>query len=262
MPEPRAGAVQACRRRGPQDDLLHVRLPVRHQRPSQGRQDPLHRGQPRPPGQPRRALRQGLGRDHAALCAGEAVGTAVADRAARFRRIHARSLGRGARYRRPVAGRGPPQRSPQARLLHRPRPMPVADRMVGARSSAPPTTPPMAASARSIWPPPASTRSAARSGSSARRTGSTPASSCCSVSPRTTTSTRSRSGLGQAQGAGRQGRLGQPGAHRLFRHCRQMARHHARHRRALDAGPGARAPQGPAQSTSTICPLLERRRGW
>ena len=46
--------------------LLHVRLPLRHPRPSQGRPHPLHRGQPRPPGQPGRALRQGLGRHHAA----------------------------------------------------------------------------------------------------------------------------------------------------------------------------------------------------
>ena len=34
--------------------------------------DPLHRGQPRPSGQSRRALRQGLGRHHAALFAGAA----------------------------------------------------------------------------------------------------------------------------------------------------------------------------------------------
>ena len=84
-------------------------------------------------------------------------------------------------------------RSEEARLLHRPRPEPGADRLVGACSSARRTSPRMAASARSTWRRPGSTRSAARSGSSASRTGSTRATSCCSASPRTTPPTRSRS---------------------------------------------------------------------
>ena len=42
-------------RRGQAHHLLHVRLPLRHQRPPEGRRHPLHRGQPRSPGQPRRA---------------------------------------------------------------------------------------------------------------------------------------------------------------------------------------------------------------
>ena len=92
---------------------------------------------------------------------------------------------------RPVAGADPRQRSAQARLLHRPRPEPGADRLVGAAVRHAATSPPMAASARSTWPPPACTRSAARSGSSASRIGSAPATSCCSASPRTTTATRS-----------------------------------------------------------------------
>ena len=46
-------------RRGQVHDLLHVRLPLRHQSASEGRRHPLHRGQPRPSGQPRRDLRQG-----------------------------------------------------------------------------------------------------------------------------------------------------------------------------------------------------------
>ena len=90
----------------------------------------------------------------------------------------------------------------QARLLHRPRPEPGADRLVGASSSARRTSPRMAASARSTWRRPASTRSAARSGSSASRTGSTPDTSCCSASPRTTTPTRSRSALGKLKARG------------------------------------------------------------
>ena len=58
-----------ARRRDQVHHLLHVRLPLRHPGASQGRQDPLHRRQPRPSGQQGRALRQGLGRHHAALFA-------------------------------------------------------------------------------------------------------------------------------------------------------------------------------------------------
>ena len=89
-------AVEASSRRSPQDHLLHVRLPLRHQRPHQGRQDPLHRGQPRPSGQQWRSVRQGVGRDHAALCAGAAARAADADRATGLRRIQGNLLGRGA----------------------------------------------------------------------------------------------------------------------------------------------------------------------
>ena len=48
-------------------------------------------------------------------------------------------------------------------------------------------------------------------------------------------------GARQAEGARRQDRLGQPGAHRLHRHRRRMDRHPARHRRAVRAGAGPRA---------------------
>ena len=72
-----------------------------------------------------------------------------------------------------LARRDPPHRSAQAGLLHRPRPEPVADRLVGASSSARRTSPRMAASARSTWRRPGSTASAAPSGNSVSRTGST-----------------------------------------------------------------------------------------
>ena len=115
-----------------------------------------------------------------------------------------------------LAARGARTRSAQACVLHRARPEPGADRMVGASSSARPTMPPMAASARSTWRRPGSTPSAARSGSSASPTGSTPAISCCSAWPRTTPPTRSRSASASSRPR-RQDRLGQSDPHRLWR---------------------------------------------
>ena len=129
---PEGRAVHPRLRRGAQDHVLHVRLPVRHRRPYQGRQDPLHRGQPRPSGQSRRAVRQGLGRHHAALCAGAAQRAAEARRPARLRRIPGDLLGRGAGDRHRLARRRAPVRPEEARLLHRPRPVAVADRLLGA----------------------------------------------------------------------------------------------------------------------------------
>jgi hypothetical protein len=63
----------ADRRRGEDHHLLHVRLPLRHQSAPEGRPRPLHRGQPRPPGEPRRALRQGQRGDHDAVFPGPAA---------------------------------------------------------------------------------------------------------------------------------------------------------------------------------------------
>ena len=50
-----------------------MRLPLRHPRAPEGRPRPLHRRQSDASGQPGRDLREGLGRDHAALLAGAAV---------------------------------------------------------------------------------------------------------------------------------------------------------------------------------------------
>jgi anaerobic selenocysteine-containing dehydrogenase len=55
-----------------------VCLPLRHQGVAGRREDPLHPGQPRPSGQPGRALREGCERDHAALLAGAAAQAAAA----------------------------------------------------------------------------------------------------------------------------------------------------------------------------------------
>ncbi len=85
-----------------------------------------------------------------------------------------------------------PQRSQEARVLHRARPEPVADRLVGLANSERRISPPTADSARSTWPPPASTRSAARSGNSANPTGTGRSTSCSSASRRTMIPIRSR----------------------------------------------------------------------
>ena len=79
-----------------------------------------------------RALRQGLGRDHAALFAGAARRAAASDRPARLGRIQGNLLGGGARHRVGLALRRARGRSEEARLLHRPRPVAVADRLLGA----------------------------------------------------------------------------------------------------------------------------------
>ena len=80
-------------RRGGAHHLLHVRLPLRHPRPSEGRRDPLHRRQPRPPGQSRRDLRQGCRRHHAAPVAGPAARAARCASASAARASSRRSAG-------------------------------------------------------------------------------------------------------------------------------------------------------------------------
>src|SRR5665213_1699375 len=70
------------RRRSQKHHLLYVRLPLRHHGASQGRWHPLHRGQSRPSGQSRRAVRQGRRRRFVLHDAGGALGAqhAVIDR--------------------------------------------------------------------------------------------------------------------------------------------------------------------------------------
>ena len=118
-------------RRGQIHDLLHVRLPLRDQSPPEGWRHPLHRGQPRPPRQPRRDLRQGRLRHHAAALAGQAAQAVEARRRARIRRISRDRVGRGDRDRGRMAGPDPRRRPEKARLLHRPRPEPGIDRILG-----------------------------------------------------------------------------------------------------------------------------------
>ena len=118
-------------RRGQVHDLLHVRVPLRHQSAPEGRQHPLHRGQPRSSGQPRRDLRQGRLRHHAAGLAGKAHKAVAAGRRARLRRVPRNRMGGGDLDGGRVAVGDPRHRSEKARLLHRPRSEPVADRLLG-----------------------------------------------------------------------------------------------------------------------------------
>ena len=118
-------------RRGQVHDLLHVRLPLRHQSAPEGRRHPLHRGQPRSSGQPRRDLRQGRLRHHAAGLAGKAGKAAAAGRRARLGRVPRNRMGGGDRDGGRVAVGDPRHRSEKARLLYRPRSEPVVDRLLG-----------------------------------------------------------------------------------------------------------------------------------
>ena len=88
------------RRRGERDqddDVLHVRLPLRHPRAPARRRAALHRRQSRAPDQPRRDLRQGRRGDHEAGVAGAADAAAAAEARQRARRRRVRADLVGAR---------------------------------------------------------------------------------------------------------------------------------------------------------------------
>ena len=88
------GGIISSRIGGDQEnDLLHVRLPLRHRRASQGWAGAVHPGQPGSPRQSRRAVRKGFGRDAAPGIAGQTDFAAQANRAQGKRRIQADILG-------------------------------------------------------------------------------------------------------------------------------------------------------------------------
>ena len=156
--------------------------------------DPLHRGQPQPSGQQGRAVRQGLVRDHAALFAGAAAQAAEARRRARQRRVRRDRMGRGAGDRDGMAvGASAASDPEEARLLHRPRPEPVADRLVGDAIRH--------AELRRPWRLLLGQHGGGRAlhdrrlvlGIRRARLGARANISCCSASPRTTIPIRSRS---------------------------------------------------------------------
>jgi hypothetical protein len=124
--------VAQDRRQRHHQHLLHVRLPLRHQGPHKRRPRPLHRGQSQPSGQSRRALRQGQRRHHDAIFAGPADQAADPRRRAGRRRVPRGGMGGSDPAGGDLARRHPPDQSAQARLLHRARPEPGADRLVGA----------------------------------------------------------------------------------------------------------------------------------
>ena len=189
-----------------------------------------HRGQPRPSGQPRRPLRQGRRRDHAPPLPRPPARAAAPHRPARLGRVQGDHLGRGARHRHQLAGADPREAPREARLLHRPRPVAVLHRLVGAAVRHPQLRRPRRlllgqhGGGRHLHPrrrllgvrrprlgaheapPPLRRRRGPRQQPDQDR-------------PR------------QAQGTRRPHRLDQPGPHRLLRHRRPVARHHPRHRR-------------------------------
>ena len=137
------------------DDLLHVRLPLRHPRAPARRRAALHRRQPEPPDQQGRDLRQGRVRDHEAGLAGaaDAAAAAQARQRARRRRVRADLVGARLRDPRRAAREDPRHRPEEVRALHRARPDAGADRPVRAPVRHARTTRRTAASARSTWPP-------------------------------------------------------------------------------------------------------------
>ena len=122
-------------------------------------------------------------------------------RPARLGRVQGDHLGRGARHRHQLARPDPRQAPGEARLLHRPRPVPVLHRLVGAAVRHPELRRPRRlllgqhGRRRHLHP------RRRRSGSSAPPTGSAPSSSSSSASPRTTTATRSRSASASSRNA-------------------------------------------------------------
>ena len=163
-----------------------------------------------------RAVRQGFGRNHAALCAGAAQCAADAHRAARLRRIPGDLVGRGAGIATDWLRTIRKDRSEETRLLHRPRPVAVADRLLGATVRH--------AELCGAWRlllgqhggRRASSPSAARSGNSARPTGTAPSYFVMFGVAEDHDSNPIKIGHLQAEAARRALRLGQSGAHWLF----------------------------------------------
>ncbi len=185
-------------------------------------------------------MRQGLGRHHAALLAGQAAGAAAARRPARLGRVQGDRLGRGAGTRHAVARRGAPARSEEARVLHRPRPEPGADRLVGdaVRHA-------QLCRARRLL-------LGQHGGGGAlhlrrlvlgvRRDRLGPHPLFHAVRRRRGSRVEpDQDRARQAEEARREGGVGEPRAHRLQRDCRRMDRHQARHRRPVRRRAGARA---------------------
>jgi anaerobic selenocysteine-containing dehydrogenase len=183
---------------------------------------------------------------------------------ARRRRVPRGRVGRGDEHRRDLAGRDPPHRPAQARLLHRSRPEPGADRLVGAQFGTPNyaahggfCSVNMAAAGLytiggSFWefgePDWEHTRYLMLFGV-AEDHASNPI----------------KIGLGKLK-AGRRRRPRSsrsiPVQHRLFRHRRRVARHPAGHRRAVRAGADPRAARRPTASTCPTSCATPTRPGW
>ena len=117
--------------RNPENHLLHVRLPLRHKCASEVGKSGLYRGQPRPPGQQGRALRQRLRRDHADHRPVAPHRPDETHRPARVGGVREDLMGRGAGDCHRLAGTLAPPGPRETRLLHRARPKPVFHQLLG-----------------------------------------------------------------------------------------------------------------------------------
>ena len=99
--DPTAPSGPRRQARDQDDDVLHVRVPLRHPRPPARRRGALHRRQSRPSDQQGRDLRQGRVGDHEAVLAGAADAAAAAQGRQRARRRRVRADLVGARVRDP-----------------------------------------------------------------------------------------------------------------------------------------------------------------
>lgn len=136
-PRTRTDDGAACARprragRNPDDDVLHVRMPLRHPRASARRRSPLHRRQPRASAEPGRDLREGLVGDHEAVFAraAHAAADAQAGRGARRRAVRAGVVGGRVRRARKAPRAPARDRSEALRAVYRPRPDAGAHRAV------------------------------------------------------------------------------------------------------------------------------------
>ena len=230
---------------------------MRHRRASQGWQGSLHQRQQGPSGEPWRALRQGQRRYHAALQPCAAKEAAAAHRPTRLRRVSRDRMGRSAGNRNGAPFTDPADRSEKARLLHRARPVAIADRLVGGEIRHP--------ELRRAWRLLLGEHGRRRHlydrrfllGVRRTRLGSHPLLHAV------------RRGRGsrfephqdrarQAQGAWREVCLGQSLPDRLQRHRRRLDRHPAGDGRAVRAGDRARTPEI-RQSRPRLSPRLHQR---
>jgi hypothetical protein len=222
-----------------------------------GKEHGLHRGQPRPPGQQGRAVRQGLLGDHAAPRAGAALGADEACRPARLRRIRGSSWDEALEI---ATGPGFHRFAPRTRRSSPCSPAATRARASpagGQPTSARPTLPPMAASARSTWPLPVSTRWAGRSGNSASPTGTARSYFMLFGVAEDHDSNPIKTGLGKlkANGAKMSPSTRSVG---LLGHCRRVGRYSPRHRRAVRRCAHPRAAQGRQDRPRLSRPLHQR----
>ncbi len=187
---------------------------------------------------------------------------APARRRARRRRLPRDRVGGGAVDRRGAPRQDSRHRSQAARLLHRTRPVAIADRLVGAAIRHAELRRPWRLLLRQHGGGRPLHDRQRRSGSSASRTGTSPNISCCSASPRTTIPTRSRSASASSRRA----------APRWSRSIRRARGYGAiadewigirpGHRRALRARHRARAAEGRESRSGLSRPLHQRALSW